>query len=128
MCCSVSIALKKSIMAFCPCVFGADSGDFDELASARLGVGAVREQCECVKEERSLTDIRFSAGFGEGLIPSFALRSATSFWVLYSILFCSKLGSLRYSSSELARETGAYTDKQSLERTGSRDRKGTYMS
>ena len=41
------------------------------------------------------------------LLPSFAFLSASSFVVLYSILFCSKFGSLRYSSSAVTRETGA---------------------
>lgn len=115
-------------MAFCPCVFGADSGSFDELASAGLGVGALRVQHEYVKYRASLTGVRFSAGFGEGLIPNLALRSAASFWVLYSILFCSKFASLRYSSNELASETGAYTEKQFVERSESSTRRGTYVS
>ncbi len=66
-------------MAFCPCVFGAESGDFDELASAGFGVGAVSTQHQYVKEARPMTGARFSASFGEGLMPSLALRSAASF-------------------------------------------------
>lgn len=39
---------------------------------------------------------------------SFRFLSANSFVVLYSMRFCSKFGSLRYSSSEPASDTGAY--------------------
>ncbi len=56
---------------------------------------------------RTMLYLLFSTGCGEALIPNFALRSAASFWVLYSILFCSKLESFKYSSRELARDTGA---------------------
>lgn len=41
-------------------------------------------------------------------IPALAFLSARSLFVLYSILFCSKLGSFRYSSRAPASETGAW--------------------
>ena len=39
--------------------------------------------------------------------PFLAALSVASLFALYSILFCSKCGSLRYSSKELTRDTDA---------------------
>jgi hypothetical protein len=41
-------------------------------------------------------------------VPFFKFLSAASLFALYSILFCSKFGSLRYSSKDLMSDTGAY--------------------
>ena len=43
--------------------------------------------------------------------PFFVAFSATALLALYSILFCSKCGSFRYSSKESTRDTGAYLDR-----------------
>ena len=45
-CCSPSIALKKSIMAFCPGVLGAVSAVLDELASGGCGVEDAERVCQ----------------------------------------------------------------------------------
>jgi hypothetical protein len=54
-----------------------------------------------------LTCLRFSAFF-KTLRPFFKFLSAASLLALYSILFCSKFGSFKYSSKDPTRETGAY--------------------
>ena len=41
-----------------------------------------------------------------------AFLSAAALLVLYSILFCSKLGSFRYSSRAPARDTGAWKENR----------------
>lgn len=49
-------------------------------------------------------------GSAEGIeapLRPLSFLSAVSLFALYSILFCSKLGSFRYSSRELASDTGA---------------------
>lgn len=104
-CCSSSMAEKKSIKAFCPGVFVPESDE--ELASGAFGIGATLRIVNMLRRCYAVCDVPISAGLGLDLIPSLALRSAASFCVLYSILFCSKFESFRYSSSELARETGA---------------------
>lgn len=50
----------------------------------------------------------FEVGTG-GTPPFRSARSAASLFALYSILFCSKLGSRKYSSSAPAKDTGAYS-------------------
>ena len=47
--------------------------------------------------------------------PFFPPLSATSLLALYSILFCSKWGSFKYSSKELTRDTGAYFNGSEIE-------------
>ena len=48
----------------------------------------------------------FDVGTG-GAPPFLSARSAASLFALYSILFCSKFGSRKYSSSAPAKDTGA---------------------
>ena len=81
--CSSSIAEKKSAKALVPSGFDGS----------------------LVEDEGCGTD---SAGLEGAVVPFLTLRSAASLLALYSMRFCSKLGSLRYSSRLLTSETGAY--------------------
>lgn len=80
---------------------GALSGLFSSAFAVAVvaGLAEVEAEVDAVAEAEAVVD---------GLdLPLAALWSASCFWVLYSIRFCSKLGSLRYSSREPASETGA---------------------
>ena len=54
-------------------------------------------------------DALLLADFVAGICPFLGVLSAISLFVLYSIRFCSKLGSFKYSSNDPARDTGAWS-------------------
>jgi len=83
-------------------------GSLEVLGWELLGVGSfgatvgVQHMVMCEVEINSL-------GSGSFLVTprDFPPFLAASLFALYSILFCSKCGSFRYSSKELTRDTGA---------------------
>lgn len=106
-CCSSSIAEKKSAMAWLDSVFGG-SEDVDATGACDVegfgdGAGGVYKHEEAKKK---CSGIHFAALVG-AVVPFLVFLSAASLFVLYSILFCSKLGSLRYSSRAPTSDTGA---------------------
>lgn len=96
--CSSSIELKRSGMVLSTFPLLPDPDGAEEMVVVELveGVGLGLDEEAC-------------GGAGDKKVPlgGFPFLSAASLFVLYSILFCSKLGSFKYSSSELASDTGA---------------------
>jgi hypothetical protein len=109
--CSPSIASKKSVKALVVSAFGV-SLSFEEEPSAVVGTevdgadtGNIRMSTITFRWTK-LRYLRFSSFFAT-VRPFFNFLSAASLAALYSILFCSKFGSFKYSSKDPTRETGA---------------------
>ena len=110
MVCSSSIAEKKSCMALAPSEgFG---GAFEGSGWLLVGVGCFGTEAGA-QPTVPREGVTHSLGSSSFLVtprdfpPFLAFWSAAALFALYSIRFCSKCGSLKYSSREPTREMGA---------------------
>ena len=108
-----SIAEKKSVTAFAGSAFDLSFDEEpSEAASGGVGAGdpATGTDKLIVRPNNLLKHSPFSTFFGLAR-PFLRALSAESLFALYSTLFCSKLGSFKYSSKDPTRDTGACAKK-----------------
>jgi hypothetical protein len=106
------MAEKKSVKAFAVSTFGVS---FKVEPSGTVAAGVDDAYAGDTYEHFAfrwfeLMYLQFSAFF-KTLRPFLRFLSAASLLALYSILFCSKFESFKYSSKDPTRDTGAYVKR-----------------